>query len=59
MGLAICDQIVRQHGGRIDVESEVHCGTIFTVALPLDCRQKSDQKAETSGGVRLAATMHG
>ena len=59
LGLAICDQIVRQHGGRIDVESEVHCGTIFTVALPLDCRQKSDQKAETSGGVRLAATMHG
>jgi len=40
LGLAICDQIVRQHGGTIRVESETGRGTTFTIRLPLDCREK-------------------
>lgn len=40
LGLAICDQIVRQHGGAIQVESEPDRGTRFTILLPLDCREK-------------------
>ena len=36
LGLAICHMIVQQHGGSIDVESEVNRGTRFRVALPLD-----------------------
>lgn len=36
LGLAGAHQIVVQHGGRIDVESEVGVGTTFTVRLPLD-----------------------
>jgi signal transduction histidine kinase len=36
LGLAGAHQIVIQHGGRIDVASEVGVGTTFTVRLPLD-----------------------
>jgi len=36
LGLAGAHQIVVQHGGRIDVTSEVGVGTTFTVRLPLD-----------------------
>jgi len=35
LGLPICDRIMRNHGGRIDVESEVGQGTTFKVIIPL------------------------
>lgn len=34
LGLATCDGIVRQHGGRIAVRSRLGVGTTFEVALP-------------------------
>ncbi len=34
LGLQFCREIVKAHGGRITVESEVGKGTIFTVSLP-------------------------
>ncbi len=43
LGLAICDQIIRQHSGAIQVASEVGHGTCFTVVLPVDCREKSER----------------
>ncbi len=39
-GLAICDQVIRQHGGTIRAESEPGRGTRFTILLPVDCREK-------------------
>jgi two-component system NtrC family sensor kinase len=36
LGLSICYGIINKMGGRIDVESKVDEGTIFTIVLPLD-----------------------
>ena len=35
LGLAICYRIMQQHGGTIEVDSEVGAGTTFTLRLPL------------------------
>ncbi len=53
LGLAICDQIVRQHGGTIHAESEPGRGTTFTIRLPLDCREKVEPPASPCGDRRL------
>ncbi len=38
LGLSLSYNIVNQHGGRIDVDSEVDVGTRFTVHLPINSR---------------------
>ena len=40
LGLMIVQRIVRQHGGRIELESHVGQGTIFRIWLPLHERQQ-------------------
>jgi two-component system NtrC family sensor kinase len=35
LGLAVCYGIVSEHGGRLDVRSNVGVGTIFTISLPI------------------------
>ncbi len=49
LGLAICCQIVHQHGGSIEVESELRRGTRFTVRLPLDGREEPEYSAAGAG----------
>ncbi len=39
LGLSICYQIMQDHRGRIDVESEVGVGTTFTVRIPMNLDQ--------------------
>jgi two-component system nitrogen regulation sensor histidine kinase GlnL len=35
MGLAICDKIIRQHGGQIDFDSSPE-GTVFRISIPME-----------------------
>jgi heavy metal sensor kinase len=35
LGLSICSEIIRQHGGRIELESQLRAGTIVSVSLPI------------------------
>ena len=35
LGMAISYRIVQEHGGKIDVRSDVGSGTVITVSLPL------------------------
>ena len=35
IGLAVCDEICRLHGGKLDIQSVYGSGTTVTVTLPL------------------------
>jgi len=52
LGLSIVDEIVRQHGGRIDVQSQVDRGTTFTVVLPACNPQKTVKRPIPAGCTR-------
>jgi two-component system NtrC family sensor kinase len=51
LGLAICNQILQQQGGNIEVRSRPHEGTCFAITLPVDCR------AQTEIGVQPVLTQ--
>ncbi len=38
LGLSISDRIIKNHGGRIEVESQLNQGTIFRILLPINYR---------------------
>jgi signal transduction histidine kinase len=44
VGLAIVRQIIRAHGGEVEVESEVGEGSTFTLVLPLANAHGADVK---------------
>ncbi|MGA3068699.1 MAG: ATP-binding protein [Terracidiphilus sp.] len=35
LGLAVCDRIMKQHGGRISVSNSVNSGALFTLSFPV------------------------
>jgi signal transduction histidine kinase len=50
LGLPITRRIIEAHGGTIDVQSEVGCGTRFLIRLPVDrCLSRDDRRADLRG----------
>jgi two-component system NtrC family sensor kinase len=52
LGLAVSQNIIERHRGRIDVQSEVGKGTTFTVSLPLGSGNMSRRLVEESSAVK-------
>jgi len=46
LGLPIANDLVKEHGGAIHVESEVGSGSTFTVELPTDARAERQHGTE-------------
>ncbi len=55
LGLWVSYNIAKDHGGRIDVQTEAGRGTTFTIALPVGERRLEDQGRDREG---LAAPLH-
>jgi hypothetical protein len=43
IGLYQCRQVIKAHGGRLDVQSAVGVGSTFTIWLPLHCDNASNE----------------
>ena len=52
LGVYITNEVVRSHGGTVDVSSSEAAGTTFTVRLPRHCAIRS---AESDGEARSAS----
>jgi two-component system, NtrC family, sensor kinase len=55
LGLAVCEQIIREHGGTIRARSEVGRGTRFTITLPVDCRIRVAALVGVAAGAAAAS----
>ncbi len=49
IGLAVADEIIKQHNGFILVESTLNVGTTVTVAMPIDTHSKEGTDREDNG----------
>jgi signal transduction histidine kinase len=45
LGLAICEKIIKEHSGRIELESEVGKGSTFFISLPVFERNETDEQS--------------
>ena len=52
LGLWVTQDIVRQHGGRIEVDSEVGRGTVFTIVLQVESPILENEASESKSSTR-------
>ncbi|HEX5413087.1 MAG TPA: ATP-binding protein [Terriglobia bacterium] len=57
LGLAISEQIIRQHKGTIQADSEPGRGSRFTIALPVDCRELIDARTDAPRGFKIESPV--
>ncbi|MBF0487379.1 MAG: hypothetical protein HQK98_04395 [Nitrospirae bacterium] len=50
LGLSITKKIIEEHGGRLDIDSELDRGTKFTIALPQRQQLNNNEKKENHNG---------
>ncbi len=53
IGLTLVKGITDAHGGKIEVESSIEKGTIFSIQLPIDCRDKTRVRNPSNHFVQL------
>jgi two-component system NtrC family sensor kinase len=62
LGLTVCYGLVEEHGGKIDVRSEIGKGTEFTIRLPVDPTEtisatgRGGRRSRKSAGCRSSAS---
>jgi signal transduction histidine kinase len=49
LGLWVCQEIIRSHGGQIHINSKVGKGTTFLVGLPLPTASRGDEPGQPEG----------
>jgi CheY-like chemotaxis protein len=57
LGLSICHNVVRAHGGRIEVQSQLGVGTRFLVRLPASDAHRTSARAAPATGASTAARL--
>src|SRR5262249_27398575 len=59
LGLSVSYGIVREHGGSIEVESDVGRGSLFRIRLPVQCREQGPPSPAHDGSPEDGKESHG